>query len=143
MEASAHLRWYANAFIAQRTHYLIATNAASLYSVVWFGRGITDDSSFVQHFLQRLGDQMADDGFRLIFERCIAPHVGGVDLLKTADRSALGSMNDMVQACKFTLQAKNLSPAELSQRLNETPYKALGFSYPKEAILKLQVKAVG
>lgn len=141
VETSAHLRWYANAVTAQRKQYLLATNATSLYSVVWYGRGITDEDAFVQHLLQRLGEQMTDDGLRLIFERCIGPHVGGVALLKTADRSVLGSTNDMVQACKFTLRARDLSPVELSDRLNETPYKALGFRRPKEAILKLPVEA--
>jgi len=142
VETSAHLRWYANTFTAQRTQYLLATNAASLYSVVWYGRGFTENSAFIQHFLQRLGDQMADDGLRLIFERCISSHVNSVALLKTADRSVLGSMNDMVQACKFMLQSRDMSPVELSEMLNNTPFKALGYRQPKEAMLKLPVSVL-
>jgi len=140
VEAPAHLRWYAIVFTAQRTQYLLATNAASLYSVVWYGRGITDDSDFMLGFLQRLKEQMRGDGLGFIFERCIQPHGHSVSLLKTEDRSVLGSMNDMVTCSKYTLAAADLSPDELSAHINGTPYGALGYGIPRDVLSKLPVE---
>lgn len=103
VEVPPHLRWYANSFTAERVHYLIATNAASLYSVVWHGRGVRDDGAFLDSFLLHLDAQLDGDGMRSIFERCILPGLHGAALLKTQDRSVLGSMNDMVKASQFML----------------------------------------
>jgi len=141
VEVLAHQRWYGNVVTAQRTQYLLATNAASLYSVVCYGRGITNDSNFLRHFLDCLKAQMNKDRLDLVYERCILPHAHNLTVLKTEDRSVLGSMNDMARACKFVLSSNDRSTMELSARLNETPYSALGYEFPIEVLQKMPVEA--
>lgn len=140
MEAPAHLRWYANLFTAQRVQYILATNAASPYSVAWYGRGITDDSDFISRFRDRLREQMNADGLGFMYQRCIHPYGGTITLLKTEDRAVLGSMNDMVRACKFALAVAERNPDELSTRINDPPYSALDYGVPIEVIQKLPVE---
>lgn len=139
VDAGPHLRWYANLFRAERVQYILTTNAASLYSVVMYGRGITDDSLYLRQFFTTLREQLEDADMELIYRRCIAPHAGSVVLAKAQDRSVLGSMNDMVQQCKFMLKADDVSPWDLSAAINRTPYGALGYRFPVEAFAQLPV----
>ena len=54
--------WSGNVFTAQRAQYILLTNTASLYSVVTFGRGITDDARFLDGALSAIREFMAEDG---------------------------------------------------------------------------------
>ena len=143
VEASPHLRWYANFFTADRTQYVLTTNAASLFSVVMYKRGLTHDGLYITRFLSTLREHMEHEGLELIYQRCIMPYTGSVMLAKTEDRSALGSMNDMVNMSKFHLGDPDVSPYELTGQLNRTPFSAIDFSYPLEAFAQLPVEGTG
>jgi len=132
-----HLRWYANLFTAQRVQYILTTNAASLFSVVMYGRGVTDDGDYIRQFLSELRDHLEDLELRLVYERVIAPKTSEITLAKTADRSVLGSMNDMVNVCKCKLDREDASPWQLSKDLNGTPFKAIGYGYPREVFARM------
>jgi len=134
-----HLRWYANLFTAKRVQYILTTNAASLLSVVMYGRGLTDDGDYTTRFVSDLRDILDELDMRLVFERVIAPHIGRIILAKTTDRSVLGSMNDMVQHCKYRLDMEDVSPWRLSQEINSTPYSALECRYPKKAFAAMSL----
>lgn len=140
--AGPHLRWYAHLFTAQRVQYILTTNAASLFSVVVFGRGITDDSDYILRFLSELHDHCDDLDLRLVYQRVIAPHTGTITLAKTSDRSVLGSMNDMVRLCKFRLELDDVSPWDLSQKLNATPFGAIKYGFPKKEFARLPLNEV-
>jgi hypothetical protein len=135
-----HLRWYAHVFTAQRVQYILTTNAASLFSVVIFGRGITDDSDYILRFLSELRDHCDDLGLRLVYERVIAPHTGRITVTKTSDRSVLGSINDMVRLCKGRLGLDDASPWDLSQELNTTPFGAIKYGFPKKEFARLPLE---
>ena len=47
MRAILFADWSAHLFTAERTQYILISNTASLYSMVMFGRGITDDCRFI------------------------------------------------------------------------------------------------
>ena len=134
------LEWYAYLFSANRTQYILVTEAKSLLSVVMYGRGVVDDKIFINHFLSFLREYLDEKGNRLIFERVIAPNSGQIIISKTTSRSVLGSMNDMVSMSKFTLQRKDVSPMYLKERINKTPFKAIGYQSPLEAFGNLKVK---
>ena len=131
--AGAHLRWYSNSFLAERTQYILTVNAASLFAVVLYGRGIADVDSYVKRFLSALREQLESEGMQSIFRDCIEPWVGSVTLARTEDRSVLGSMNDMMKLCKHRLQGNSVSPRELSDDLNGTPFGAITYGFPREA----------
>ena len=44
-------------------------------------------------------------------------------LAKTENRSVLGSMNDMVNMSKFHLDDPDVSPYEMTGKLNRTPFR--------------------
>jgi len=135
--AGVHLRWYANLFRADRLQYILTTNAASLYSVVMFGRGITDSDLYIRHFLVALREQLEGANMQMIYKRCIAPYTGTITLAKTEDRSVLGSMNDMVKHSKHRLERGEVSPWELGEWINNTPFGALGYRYPRDVFAQL------
>ena len=43
--------WSANSFAADRTQYILLSNIKSLYSVVMYRRGVTDDGRFIDRAL--------------------------------------------------------------------------------------------
>ncbi|MFA6450013.1 MAG: hypothetical protein WCX65_11110 [bacterium] len=141
-QTGAHLRWCANLFTAQRVQYILTTNASSLFSVVMYGRGITDENEYLKQFLSFLGEHLAELNMRMFFDRIIAPNTGTFTFSKTSDRSVLGSMNDMVKACKMMLEEDDLSPWDLMKEINETPYSALN-GFPREVFENMPFKPRG
>jgi len=134
------LEWYANLFTANRTQYILVTEARSLLSIVIYGRGVVDDSIFINHFLSFLREYLDEKGNRLIFERVIGPNSGQITMSKTASKSILGSMNDMVSMSKFTLQREDVSLMYLTEMINRTPFKAIDYQSPLEAFGNLKVE---
>jgi hypothetical protein len=103
--------WTANLFTVGRAQYIILTHSASLYSVVFPGRGINDSGRFTEHALLAMGEQMADAGYGDVFEKHIAPLAVEIWYSKTGDRSVLGSMNDFIHQAKYRLADEPLAVA--------------------------------
>lgn len=124
VDENLYADWSAHLFTADRVQFIILTNTASLYSCVMYGKGITDDSRFIERALSTIRDFTADDGQQFVYRKFIAPASGTVDFAKALNRSVTGSMNDHVQAAKLYL-ADDMAPSEIGYRLNETPMSAL------------------
>jgi hypothetical protein len=140
-DAGPFLEWYANLFTANRTQYILVTEVKSLLSIVMYGRGVVDDNIFINHFLNFLREYLDNKGNRLIFERVIGPSSGQITMSKTASKSILGSMNDMVSMSKFTLEREDVSPMYLTEMINKTPFKAIDYQSPLEAFGNLKVES--
>ena len=125
IETSPHLRWYANLFTADRSQYILTTNAASLFSVVLPKRGLTHDGVYIARFLDALREHMEDAGFELIYQRCVAPYTGAITLAKSEDRSVMGSMNDIINTCTFMLEDGDISVYGLSREINTTIFTSI------------------
>ena len=93
--------WSAHLFTADRSQYLIVTNTPSLYSTVIHGRGIANDSQFLDRALSAIREFTEADGLELIYQRLIAPASGTVRFASALNRSVTGSMNDLVNHAKF------------------------------------------
>ena len=104
-----------------------------------YGRGITDSDLYLKQFLTALREQLEAADMQMIYKRCIAPHTGTVVLAKAQDRSVLGSMNDMVNQCKYRLEAGPASPWDLSGAINSTPFGAIGYHFPAKVFAQLPV----
>jgi hypothetical protein len=131
--------WTAHLFTAQRTQYVILTNTPSLYSMVMYGKGITDDNRLVQSSLNYMSEFMADDGNEFLYRRLIVPHTGQILFSKATDRRVLGSINDLVFQAKFYLVEREESPFGASFLLNESPMSLLGYSTPRDAFKALRI----
>jgi hypothetical protein len=125
--------WAARLFTADRAQYILITNSASLYSVVIYGRGVTDDNALLHGMTDMMREVMEKDGFRLIYEKQVAPQAARVSFSKALSRSVTGSMNDLVFQAKWHLIRDELSPYDVSFRLNETPMSYLKYRHPRDA----------
>lgn len=143
LDDNPYADWSAHLFTVARTQYIIVSNTKSLYSVVLYGKGITDDSEFISRALSSLREFMEDDGQSFVYQRLIAPTSGSVQFAKALDRSVTGSINELVKFATFYLESGETSPFEVGFKLNDVLLSALGISKsnpygkPKEAFKAL------
>lgn len=124
--------WSAHLFTADRTQYIILTNTTSLYSVMTFGRGITNDGKFLGRMTGVLGEFLRDDGFNFIWERLISPDITSVRFSKSYNRVVTGSINEIVRCAKYLLIIREMSPFEVSNDLNEMPMSMIEHVFPRD-----------
>jgi len=129
--------WSGHLFTAQRIQYIILTNTVSLYSMVMYGRGITNDKQFTRGVFSSMREFMTIDGNKIIFEKYIEPQDKDIFFSKTVDRRVTGSMNDLVFQAKIHLIEERRSPFDVSFLLNESPMSYLNYSRPKDELQKL------
>ncbi len=124
--------WTARLFTADRTQYILISNTASLYSVVMYGRGITDANALIHRMIDTLRDVTERDGFRLLYETQVAPQTTQISFSKAANRSVTGSMNEFAFYAKWHLIRDEMSPYDVSFMLNKVPMSYLKYQYPRE-----------
>ena len=124
--------WSAHLFTADRTQYVILTNTPSLYSTVIYGRGISNDSQFLDRALGAIREFIVDDGQEFIFRKFIAPASATVQFASALNRSVTGSMNDLVYHAQMWLTEGELSPFDVGFKLNEIPFSSLNYGNPRE-----------
>lgn len=132
--------WSAHLFRAERTQYILLTNTASLYSMVMYGRGITDDRRFLDRIAGYMGEYLRADDHGFIFERLIVPWLDRVSFSKALNRSVTGSMNDLVFQAQVHLIEGLMSPLDVSFRLNEVPFSCLEHVSPRASFQHLAVQ---
>lgn len=116
--------WSSHLFVADRTQYILLSNTMSLYSVVMFGKGITDDNQFIQRALSNIRRSWERTA-RFAYHRFIVPTTASVRFAKALDRSITGSMNDMIRQATVLLAEGEMAPFDVGFRLNEAPMSAL------------------
>jgi hypothetical protein len=127
------LDWSAHVFTAQRQQIVILTNTDSLYSTLFYGRGIANESQFVERALSELAMFLEVEGYGSIVKRLLTPASSSVRLSKALNRSVIGSMNNMVQIATFWIAAEGLSCQDTTNKLNEMPFSSLDYLRPFEA----------
>jgi hypothetical protein len=138
LDANPYLDWVGHLFTAQRTQYIIFSNTISLYSIIMFGRGITDSSKLIEQGMDNIREFMCHDGFEFIFRRLIAPHLHIKKYSKLTDKRILGSINAMVQVAKIWLIERELSPFDAAYKINEMPIGYLNYKFTKEVFAQLK-----
>lgn len=135
-----YLEWYAMLFTINGCQYILTTEAKSLFSLVMYGRGVTDEDIYLQHLFNNLKEYMHCMGNRLIYDRVIAPGTGRITMSKTSSKTVLGSMNVMTRLCASKLDGDDWMPWDLSECINTTPFKAIGRQYPKAAFQCMELE---
>ena len=105
--------WSAHLFVADRTQYILVSNTRSLYSVVMYGQGVTDDDLFIKRALDNLREGLEADGHLSVYRTFIAPSSGLVRFAKASDRAVTGSMNELIASAKALLIMDELSPFDV------------------------------
>ena len=134
-----YLEWYANYFTANRVQYILITNAASLLTIVMYGRGISDRGLFQEQFISQLGEYLKEIGCKPIFDRIIKSDMGPTILSKNIDKSVTGSMTRMIYFLKLKLETNDMSPWDLMEFINTTNFNAIDFQEPIEAFKSLKL----
>jgi hypothetical protein len=143
LDENPYADWSSNLFIVDRTQYIILSNTTSLYSCIFYGRDIRNDSQFIARALSTLRDHMEADGYEEIYLNQIAPTTGTVRFAKSLNRQVIGSMNELVLAASFSLESRDLSPFETGLGINDLLLSALarkedrGYATPKSAFQRL------
>ena len=142
LDENPYADWSAHLFTVARVQYIIVANTKSMYSVVFYGKGITDYSEFISRVLSALGEFMEDDGQSFVYQRLIAPATASVKFAKALDRSTVGSINELVKFATFYLEDDETPPHDLGFKLNDILLSALasekgGYGKPKEAFRAL------
>ncbi len=127
-----YLEWYANYFTFNKHQHVLVTNASSLLTVVMHGAGITDINRFIDEFMMHLRDCLLGLDCELILRRIIYPNTVSFIVTKTFDRTVLGNMNEMKKQIEVYNLRHELSPADMSNLINQTPYNTIDFMTPEE-----------
>jgi len=133
LDDNPYADWSCHLFTADRTQYIIVTNTKSLYSVVMYGSGITEDCQFIDRALRCIREFMEGDGQAFVYQRFVAPATGNVGFAKALNRSVTGSMNDLVYHAKMWLTGGDLSPHDVGFKLNDISMSALSYQNPRGA----------
>jgi len=142
LDENPYADWSAHLFTVARTQYIIVANTKSYYSVVFYGKGITDYSEFISRALSALREFMEEDGQSFVYQRLIAPTSGSIQFAKSLDRSVTGSINELVKFATFYLESGETSPFEVGFKLNDVLLSALAnqdhaYGKPNEAFRAL------
>jgi hypothetical protein len=132
------LDWVGHLFTAERTQYIILSNTVSLYSIIMYGRGITDDNEFIGQSMSNMRELMASDGLEFIFHRLIAPSAGRIRYSKVRDRKVLGSIAELVREARFYIVERDASPFDAASQVNQIPLSYLRYKHPKEVFAQLR-----
>ena len=143
LDDNPYADWSCHLFTADRTQYILVSNTKSLYSSVLYGRGITNDSIFINRVLNSLREFMEYDGQAFVYQKFIAPASGTVTFAKALSRSVTGSMNDLITHATVWLEEGEMSPFDVGFKLNDVLLSALasegsrGYGKPNEAFKRL------
>ena len=131
--------WSSHLFTVQRVQHIIITNTSSLYSFVMYGRGITDKNQFIKWVVSAMREFMRVDENEFIYRRLIEPRIYQIMFSKALNRSVTGSMNELVKVARFFMMDDDMSPFDVSFRLNEIPMSQLKYMHPREAFMAMSI----
>jgi hypothetical protein len=112
--------WTARIFAIDRTQYILITNTTTLYSVVVYGKGVTNANTLIRAMTGSLRAVMAKEGLGQAYDRQVAPHIADISFAKNLNRSIIGSMNRLAFYAEVHLAGEEMSLSELSSRLNNS-----------------------
>jgi len=137
VDPNPYADWTAHLFTADRVKYILISNTASLYSVVMYGKGITDDCIFLDIATSYLADFLREDDNEFIFRKFVAPSMGRSTFATSLNRSVTGSMNELAFMAKVYLTDTEISPFDVSFKLNECFMSYIGSERPRKAFMTM------
>jgi len=129
--------WTANLFMVSRWQCIILTNSASLYSVIFPGKGVPNGQAFVDQGMKALDECLTRDGILGLYKAEITPEIDSAHFCKAGDKSVLASMNQLVFQVKCDLLEMGHPLPVVNRRLNRIPMSKLKYRYSFDALLAL------
>jgi len=137
-ECNPYLEWYVELLYIDNVQYLLTVNAASFLCVVLPKKGIPNTATYSSRVIPAIGEVLLDINCKDIFENVIIPGANTNRFTKTASRSVLGTIKEIVFALQDEIYHRQLSSLELSVRLNRNIWRTIGYKTPPKAF-----KAIG
>jgi len=134
--------WYANLLVIRRQHTLLFTNESTRYSFVVLDVKKAALPTITTLFVESLKLNLADEDIPpYVIDRLVADYCN-LSLAGTANRSVLGSMNDLANLLEHYVRDTEMASdvRQINRELNRTPHKPLGW---KSAIDVLHERLLG
>jgi len=134
--------WYVNLAARRRRGFFVFVNAKSLYTLLVDARSATSIGGLVDRMLERLflhlDDVVADE--KVLAK--VANEYRQVLIAKTASRSVLGSMNDLINHLCWNMDQQMLENGsvdigDIEARLNAIPQRPIGWCLAVERLTEL------
>jgi len=136
-----YLDWHAHLFTARRAQYIIMSNSNSLFSAVIHGAGITHFNAFLNSMSDMLKEILHELNTGMIYQRIIAPGFANIKIAKKQDKKVIGAMNDMIFFAKLVLNEEEISPYDLSLKLNNYMIRIQGeHGVPRKVFLGMKME---
>jgi hypothetical protein len=135
-DANPFTDWSANLFRIGNVQYIIVTNTASLYSVLFEGRGITTADKLLTSFLHNIEALLQRDEHRTAFGQFIKPLADDIHFSKALNSSVIGSMVDLVHLAEHRI-TDGEPLLEVSSRINEAPMSYLKYESPDRVMNRM------
>ncbi len=131
--------WYANLIMADRRKVVIWTNEQTLFSFVMLKVRANRPDLFNLGFVRGLAMSLQIEDIPLPqVERILREYAGPMDFCKTKNSSVVASMNRIGQGFEHMVWYehgfKHCDIGELVHRLNNTPWKAIGYNFASELV---------
>jgi len=131
--------WYCNEFTASRRKHLIFVNERTLLPIVISVKGLKTSGDILEVFKQRLFK-----AFLLLKlpDKKFMPELLEMDevvFAKTASRSVVGSMNDIIAQAKFSYDYHDMDvdSSAMFESLSQIPLKVNGYKRSTELVTEL------
>lgn len=131
--------WYCHEFTASRHKYLIFVNERTFLQIVISVKGLKASRDILEVFKQRLFKTFL---LLKLSDKNFMPELLEMDevvFAKTASRSVVGSMNDIIAQAKFSCDYHDMvvdSPA-MFEYLSQIPLKANDYKHSTEMVAEL------
>ena len=122
---------------AQRKRIILATNTASLLSVLFSGKGVISETTLLAGLFRAFQDQLPSFGFEKQYREWIVPELSLVGFAKSTDRSVRGSMNDFIEQIKSWFDDGIFDLRKIAYGFNRSPTTTIKMESPLTVFPKL------
>lgn len=134
--------WYVNFVDGLGPAFALCVNPLSLYTLVLSADHLDGAGDLAGRLLGRLTLHMVELGIDRTRVKRLAQECSGVLVAKTASRSVLGSMNDLINhfCWHFSKHMSEKGKVDLwaiEQELNNMPQRPIGWKYAQERFTEL------
>jgi len=125
--------WHGNLLQVGRRKALLLTHNESYYSLVIQGITKKELPSLEKRIYERLKQQLLQDDFTPKEIEAVLYFSQTFSYFKSSHKRVLGVMNDMANTIAYARHHEESDDMTISSRINNTPYKAGDYFYPKKA----------
>ena len=119
-----------------RYNCVLLTNDKTLFSFFIYGLKANDFKNFEESIGQPIFKILIELGFSQNQFEKVLDSLQNIQYSKTSNRSVISSMNDMKNQIEaYLYSGDNLY--EINRKLNNTPYKYVGYNYPTDLFKEL------